>query len=519
MAIVKILKSSKKFAAVSYNDKRVLNGEAELVKAVNFGKFSSLVGFQECLNHWGDENKKIKNKQFHVTISPVKDEMSKEELIKLGELWLKEMGYGNNPYLIYYHDNTELPHIHIVTSRLDRNGNKINDSFENERALRVLQRLQIKSELASHRKTIASLLKYSFTTKYQIMELCVKNGFSVKNTKEGLSCERGGEKIILSNSLIEFCSERYRRNIDLKEKKKMQSLIYKYAAILPRDKFTSFMRQKFGLEFVFYGKQKDINGYTIIDYKNKIIYKGSEIFGAKKISELFDIPKKMNDYDLIVQEILHSHPYCVYDEFKTILSNSYLYEINGNIIKDPVKDEEFEINSELLEKFNYNRNLRLWAETFKPYNEELAHIVASMVHVRLSDMRKFSNYEKPDKSIIEHFNKLLKEGLEAEMNLRDFMNSNHVCLIISDNKYYLIDYISRVSVSSDDLDFKFKDVLDKVHQFDDSYRRVLSDDYETASSLEEIFESALSVIDFTGLFFTGSVGGAKNNKRRQKRNP
>ena len=92
-------------------------------------------------------------------------------------------------------------------------------------------------------------------------------------------------------------------------------------------------------------------------------------------------------------------------------------------------------------------------------------------------------------------------------------------MIISDNKYYLIDYISRVSVSSDDLDFKFKDVLDKVHQFDDSYRRVLSDDYETASSLEEIFESALSVIDFTGLFFTGSVGGAKNNKRRQKRNP
>lgn len=518
MAIVKILKSSKIFAAVSYNDKRIKNGEAELVKAVNFGSLSTLIGYQEYLNHWGDKNNRIKNKQFHVTISLEGNEKTQDELVELGEKWLNEMGYGNNPYLIYYHHNTEHPHIHIVTSRLNADGRKINHDFENERAVRILRKLEMSPQLANVRNNIKDLLKYSFSTKYQFMELCGKSGFVVHNSKDGLICKKGGEVVKISNSLIEFCSERYRRKIDLKDKKKMQSLIYKYAAILPKDKFVSFMKQKFGLEFIFYGKQQDINGYTIIDYKNKSVYKGSEIFGAKKISELFDMPKNISDFDFLIQDILNEYPYCVYDELKSILSNSYYYKVEGNTVKDTVTDESFDLNPELLEKLNYNRNLRMWAETFKPYNDELAKIVASIVHVRPSDMRKVSNYEKPDTQILEHFNKLLKDGLNSEMNLRDFLNFNHVCLIVSDNKYYLIDYISRVSVCSDDLEVKFEDVQEKARQFEDTHQRVLSDDNESGTSLEEIFESALSVIDFTGLFFTGSVGGAKNNKKRRKRN-
>ena len=117
MAIVKILKSSKSFAAVSYNDKRVKRGEAELVKTANFSEVATLIGFDEYLKFWGDKNKRIKNKQFHVSISLEGKEKTKDELVQLGEQWLKEMGYGENPYMIYFHNNTEHPHIHIVTSR------------------------------------------------------------------------------------------------------------------------------------------------------------------------------------------------------------------------------------------------------------------------------------------------------------------------------------------------------------------------------------------------------------------
>lgn len=516
MAIVRILKTSNSFPAVRYNEKRVSRGEAELIKTANFEEFASFIGYDEYLKRWGSNNGRIKNKQFHVTISLEKDEMSKEELTELAEKWLKEMGYGDNPYLIYYHHNTEHPHIHIITSRLDKQGNKIDDSYENERAVRILRRLEMNPQLLTNRKKISELLRYSYSTKYQFMELCTRNGFRVQNAKDGLICKKGGEVVEISSSLLEFCSERYRRNIDLKDRKKLQSLIYKYAAMLPKDKFIPFMKEKFGLEFIFYGKQQDINGYTIIDYKHKSVYKGSEVFGAKKISELFDLPKNHSDYDFIIQDILDDHPYCDYDEFGDILKNKYYYELNGNIVKDSATKQTFELNENILQKLEYNRTVKMWAETFKPYNSDLVKIVANMVHVKPSDMRRISNYEKPNSEIIDHFNKLLRDGLNSDMNLRDFLNLNHVCLIVSDNKFYLIDYITRVSLSSDDLNIKYNEIVDKLHQEVENNTRYIPDDDDDENSLENIFESVVSVVDFTGLFFTGSVGGVKNNKKRRK---
>jgi hypothetical protein len=158
----------------------------------------------------------------------------------------------------------------------------------------------------------------------------------------------------------------------------------------------------------------------------------------------------------------------------------------------------------------------MWAETFKPYNSDLVKVVANMVHVKPSDMRRISNYEKPNSEIIDHFNKLLRDGLNSDMNLRDFLNLNHVCLIVSDNKFYLIDYITRVSLSIDDLNIKYNEIVDKLDQEDENNTRYISDDDVDENSLENIFESVISVVDFTGLFFTGSVGGVKNNKKRRK---
>lgn len=517
MAIVKILKSSKSFAAVSYNDKRVKRGEAELVKTANFSEVATLIGFDEYLKLWGDKNKRIKNKQFHVTISLEGKEKTKDELVQLGEQWLKEMGYGENPYMIYFHNNTEHPHIHIVTSRLDKNGCKIDNNFENERAVRILRQLECNPELSQYRKTISDLLRYSFTTKYQFMELCARNGFSVHKGKDSVVCRKGGERIKISNQLIEFCSERYRKQIGVKDKKKMQSLIYKYAAKLPKEKFSDFMKQKFGLEFVFYGKQNDINGYTIIDYPNRSVYKGSEIFGAKKISELFDLPKTISDFDFLVQDILDDNPLCDYEEFKSIMRNSYFYEVEGNQVKDTVSDEIFELKEDILQKLQYHHEVKMWAECFKPYNDDLARVIANLVRVRPSDMRKMTQYEKPSSDVLKHFNDMLREGLNSNMLLKDFLDLNHVCLVVTNDKYFVVDYISHVSISSDDLDVKFDDVRNKLKEQDISDERTIYEDIDDSSNILEILESTLSALDFSGLFFTGSVGGAKNNKRRKKR--
>lgn len=514
MAIVRILQSSKVFPAIAYNDKRVKRGEAELNKTANFGEVASLIGFEEYLKLWGNKNKRIKNKQFHAMISIAKKEITKEQLISLGEKWLEGMGYGENPYLIYFHHNTAHSHIHMITSRLDKNSHKISDKFENERAVKLLHRLEMRPQLPIYRNTISYLLRYSFTTLHQFIELCSKNGFQVTLKEDGLICRKGGERLFISRRLIEFCSERYKKQIGEKYKQKLQKLIYTYATKLSKERFHEFMKQKFGLEFIFYGKQNDINGYTIIDYKNKSVYKGSEVFSAKKITEFFDLSKNNSNYDFIIQDILDNYQNCDYDEFKNILKKLYYFEVTGNVVQDFVTKKTFELNKDVIKRLEYNRTVKLWAENFKPYNAELVKVVANIVGVKPSDMRKICNYETPDSDTLNHFNYLLTEGLKSNMKLRDFLNSVHVCLIVSNDKYYLIDYISRLSISSDDLNINIKAIKDKISSNNYSNQQnqnLVEEHYNTIPPFLDI-----SMPNISGLFYIGSVSGTVNTKKRKK---
>ena len=88
MAIVKILKSTSTFSAVSYNEKRCKNGEAILLTAKNFSLPDTLLPYSDYLISWSSKNKRIKNTQFHVTISIKDDSLSKEQLLKISEEWL-----------------------------------------------------------------------------------------------------------------------------------------------------------------------------------------------------------------------------------------------------------------------------------------------------------------------------------------------------------------------------------------------------------------------------------------------
>src|SRR5690606_20959646 len=51
-----------------------------------------------------------------------------------------------------------------------------------------------------------------------------------------------------------------------------------------RSELSDFLKAKFGLEFIYHGKEgKDPYGYTIVDHKAKIMFKGSEIYPLKKL--------------------------------------------------------------------------------------------------------------------------------------------------------------------------------------------------------------------------------------------
>lgn len=517
MAIVKILKSSKSFSAVQYNEDRCSKGEARLIAERNFNSSGILMSHTDYLKLWSEKNKRIKNSQFHVTISLKENEMTEKELLQLADNWMKEMGYGDNPYLVYFHTNTEHPHVHIISSRIDKNGNKINDSFEKERAVQCLNKLLGLNKKNENRKTISDLLHYSFSTKYQFIELCKQSGFKVTIKDDHIVCKKGDTRINLSNELINFCISRYHRDVESKEKKRIQGLIYKYAALLSKDRFSSFMREHFGLQFIFYGKQGDINGYTIIDNKNKCVYKGSEIFGAKKISELLDI-KQSPVVDIILQidDYLKEHPLCTSSDINdNVLINS-IYRIKGDKIVCYADNSSYEIETNMLQKIKYNNRLNYFFVKFNPYNEKTAKLIARLGDVKWQDLMKLSKPDNIDDSILQKYNLIIKEALDNKMSVVDKLKSLNLTLTVDGNSYYILDPTNKIVICGDDLDISRENLLDNIREYNKSSFD-LSDFEDFNRTVDEDFNIFdLPMFDFAGLLYVGHFGGAKSNRKRKR---
>src|SRR3546814_18330094 len=86
------------------------------------------------------------------------------------------MGYGDQPYLLVFHTDTANNHLHIVSTRVGRDGKKIDDSFEKLRAYQVLNRLIGKDYGKQADRDIQQPLGYRFYTRAQFMLLLENRG-------------------------------------------------------------------------------------------------------------------------------------------------------------------------------------------------------------------------------------------------------------------------------------------------------------------------------------------------------
>ncbi|MGO3653104.1 MAG: relaxase/mobilization nuclease domain-containing protein, partial [Sphingobacterium sp.] len=143
--IVKILKKSATFKAVRYNTGKVEKDRGELLLAKNFGLLQGLENLrpQDYINYLeavSARSSRTKYPQFHIAISTKGRSHSKEELADIAQKWMDGMGYGQQPYLLIYHKDTANNHVHLVSTRVGRDGKKISDRYEK---LRVELQLKI----------------------------------------------------------------------------------------------------------------------------------------------------------------------------------------------------------------------------------------------------------------------------------------------------------------------------------------------------------------------------------------
>lgn len=327
--IVKILSKSKTFRAVRYNTNKVEKNKGELVKVSGF---EALQGFSEArpgdyinyLSSLAARNPRVVYPQFHAMLSSKGRSMDKTELVTLAEGWLDGMGYADQPYLLIFHKDTQHNHIHMVSSRVDREGKKISDSYEKIRACRVLNKLIGKDEKQAAEKALTSALQYRFSTKAQFMMLLEKQGYALKILGDSIDLSKFGEKMA-SISLCTIDQNIKGYSSDGKRREQLKQIFEKYRLITDsriqaiRENlsgggqgkvigYSSPLSEKlsssFGLEFVFHFKgDKPPYGYTILDHSNKQVFKGGDIMALSQFMEASPGKEEVKNAVLFLQDI------------------------------------------------------------------------------------------------------------------------------------------------------------------------------------------------------------------------
>jgi hypothetical protein len=95
-------------------------------------------------------NKRTEKPVLHVSLNPdPKDKLSDEQLSEIAQIYMQKMGYGDQPFIVYKHEDIERRHIHIVSLRVDENGHKIDHNFERRRSMDICRELEQKYGLVA----------------------------------------------------------------------------------------------------------------------------------------------------------------------------------------------------------------------------------------------------------------------------------------------------------------------------------------------------------------------------------
>ena len=157
--IAKISSTENLGGALGYNFKKVQHDEATVL-CVNelrqgfdgtFQMDKVLADMQKAI----PEQCRTKKTVFHCSLNPHPEEkLTDEELTQIAKEYMEALGYGNQPYIVFKHNDIVREHIHIVSLRVDSRGQKINDKFEKRRSKRITDDLERKYGLIPSLKIV-----------------------------------------------------------------------------------------------------------------------------------------------------------------------------------------------------------------------------------------------------------------------------------------------------------------------------------------------------------------------------
>jgi hypothetical protein len=279
-------------------------------------------------------NRKTEKPVLHISLNPdPKDNVNDTDFENMAQDYMRQMGYGNQPFVVFKHTDIDRTHIHIVSVCVDENGRKISDKFEKRRSMAVCRALEKQYGLISAvekkqetntptfkpvdykagdiKSQMASVLRY-LPTYYQFQTFGAYNAVlslfnitaeEVKGEyngilKQGLvyfALNEKGEKVSnpfkaslfgKSAGYLQLQSQCNQNRIKLKDNSAKESVKDRIESVMRTASNESEFRKKLMDERINIVVRRNaggcIYGITFIDHKSRSVWNGSEL--AKNLS-------------------------------------------------------------------------------------------------------------------------------------------------------------------------------------------------------------------------------------------
>ena len=347
--VAKISYGSSLYGALAYNGEKVNEGVAKILETNKvFCPVDDGHDITACMQDfmaYMPSQVRTKKPVIHISLNPhPNDKLSDEQFSAIALEYIEKMGYGNQPFMVYKHEDIDRHHLHIVTLAVDETGRKINDGNNFYTSTRILKELEQKFDLipaqmrkereAFHlkkvcygdgenlKKQLASVIKPAvkfyhcpsfkeYRALLSTYNICVEEvkGEIHGKTYMGLlyfAADDKGNKVgkVFKSSLFgksvgyEALQNRFKVS---KEKLKERHLAPKTKAVVAgalnrsatREDFRDNLHRK-GIDVLFRENEEGrLYGITFIDHNNGCVVNGSRLgkdLSANAIAEWFDRP-------------------------------------------------------------------------------------------------------------------------------------------------------------------------------------------------------------------------------------
>ena len=113
-----------------YNENKVKEGVAACIGAENYPLNANDMSEKIKLGFLVKRvqlNENVKRNSVHISLNfhPSESHFSKEKLLDIASVYMERIGFGEQPYLVYQHQDAGHPHLHLVTTNIKADGRRI----------------------------------------------------------------------------------------------------------------------------------------------------------------------------------------------------------------------------------------------------------------------------------------------------------------------------------------------------------------------------------------------------------